>query len=872
MRKLIVLVFAFSMCINKDYAQMSNAASVSGYDQHEAFNPLFYPQSGNDYRSSGGQPGPKYWQNRADYKIIATLDTTLHSITGSVDISYKNNSPDNLSFLWLQLDQNIYRQDSRSEATSLVTGGRFVNKSFTQGTVLKSVTIHQNGKSSKVDYLVNDTRMQVKLPNSVKANGGMIELKIDFSFVIPEYGTDRMGRLNTKNGWIYEIAQWYPRMCVYDDVIGWNTLPYLGAGEFYLEYGDIDYTITAPSNMILTGSGALENPAQVLTSTQLSRLDQAKSSDKTVMIRTPEEAAQAKPQSAKSTLTWNFKCHQTRDVAWAASKGFVWDAARINLPSGKKALAQSVYPAESGGDSAWGRSTEYVKYSIELCSKEWFEYTYPVATNVAGIVGGMEYPGIVFCSWKAKREGLWGVTNHEFGHNWFPMIVGSNERKYAWMDEGFNTFINDVDTKVFNKGEYYRPQDNQKMARYNFGPGSESLMNVPDVIQNANLGVAAYYKPAMALHMLRKFVLGEERFDYAFRTYIERWAFKHPTPWDFFRTMENVGGEDLAWFWRGWILNNWKLDQGIKDVKYVENDPSKGALITIENLDQMVMPVVMAIQQDNGKTDTIKLPVEIWQRGGSWTFKYQSDSKIKSIVIDPKHEMPDYNPQNNTWNGGSAALKAVPQGITATSILNKYIQAIGGADKLKRLKDFSMTATGAIQDQDIVFTKLYKNPGKYLSTVSIPDLNMTPMKIVINGDSIFMNQMGNPVPLNDEIKKVLKERSEIFPELSLLDQNNAVVKGITTINGADAYELNVNFGNITYSYFYDVNTGFKLRQGESSTDMPEASTTIDYSDYRDVDGIKFPYKMNEDLGQISFDLQVQNLKINSGLISDGEFK
>jgi hypothetical protein len=353
--------------------------------------------------------------------------------------------------------------------------------------------------------------------------------------------------------------------------------------------------------------------------------------------------------AAAAPLTWHFRCNQTRDVAWAASRAFIWDAARIDLPDGRKALAQSVYPSESAGQKAWDRSTEFVKGCIELYSKQWYPYTYPVATNVAGTVGGMEYPGIVFCSSMEKDAGLWDVTNHEFGHNWFPMIVGSNERKYAWMDEGFNTFINAVDTRIFNKGEFYHKGDAWREAAYLFGEKSEAIMTLPDVLLSANLGNEAYNRPGLALDLLRRYVLGEKRFDEAFRTYIRRWAFKHPGPWDFFRTMENVAGEDLGWFWRGWILNNWKLDQGVVGVRYKEDDPSRGAIITIENREEMVMPVFLAIQQVNGVTDTLTLPVEIWQKGGTKAFAYPSVSRIRSIVIDPKHDYPDINPANNTW-------------------------------------------------------------------------------------------------------------------------------------------------------------------------------------------------------------------------------
>jgi hypothetical protein len=323
----------------------------------------------------------------------------------------------------------------------------------------------------------------------------------------------------------------------------------------------------------------------------------------------------------------------------------------MNLPKGKTALAQSVYPAEDGGLDGWGRSTEYVKGCIEFYSNYVHEYTYPVATNVAGIVGGMEYPGIVFCSSKSRKDDLWGVTDHEFGHNWFPMIVGNNERKYAWMDEGFNTFINFLSADNFNNGEYKSSQMNdlQRLAPIIFRPKADPIMTIPDVVQASNLGWEAYYKPALGLKMLREQVLGKERFDYAFHLYVQRWAFKHPTPYDFFRTMEDAAGEDLGWFWKGWFFENYKLDQGVKGVTYVEQNPQKGSFITIENLDQWAMPAKIDIEEVSGKKTRVELPVEIWQRGGSWTFKAATQQPIRSVTIDPEHNLPDINPDNNVW-------------------------------------------------------------------------------------------------------------------------------------------------------------------------------------------------------------------------------
>ncbi|RYU96440.1 M1 family metallopeptidase [Emticicia agri] len=629
--------------------------SASKYDHRDAFNPLFNFMPGTAFRSGTGAPGPLYWQNKADYKINVKLDETANTLTGEVEITYKNISPDKLPFVWLQLDQNQFNDHSRGGKTTAIVGGRFGNTGFEGGYTVQFVSAEKKvtaGKKSSnrsvyAEHLIDDTRMQIRLSEPL-TTGEELKIKISYSFKVPRYGSDRMGKQETESGIIYEMAQWYPRMAVYDDVEGWNTLPYLGAGEFYLEYGDFEYNVTVPWDHIVAGSGELTNPSEVLTAEQIKRFNEAKNSDKTVIIRSKEEVADAKSRPRNSgTLTWKFKCKQARDIAWASSKAFVWDAARINLPSGKTSIAQSVYPTESATNDSWNRSTEYVKGCIEFYSKYIYEYSYPSATNVAGIVAGMEYPGIVFCSYRDKNESLWGVTDHEFGHNWFPMIVGSNERKYAWMDEGFNTFINTLSTKNFNNGEYYQPENARQYAPYFYD--RDPIMNIPDVIQNNNIGLALYVKPGFGLTMLRDLVLGEKRFDYAFKEYVNRWAFKHPTPLDFFRTMEDAAGEDLGWFWKGWYVNDWKIDQGVKDVSYIQQDATKGSVITIENVEKMPMPVVVEIKESNGTTKRVDLPVEVWQRGSSWSFKYPSTSAIESVTVDPDGKLPDVNAKNNQW-------------------------------------------------------------------------------------------------------------------------------------------------------------------------------------------------------------------------------
>ncbi len=391
-----------------------NAAPITNYNYHDAFAPFFYTKNGTEYRAASGEPGPKYWQNKANYKLAVHLNEETNEISGYEILDYTNNSPQKLDFIWMQLDQNLFKKESRGSAIVPVAGSRNAGhgQDFDAGYKIKSVKLLAGLKEEKeidVKYIVNDTRMQIFLPKEIAANGGALKVKIEYSFISPEYGSDRMGVLATKNGKIFTVAQWFPRVCVYDDIMGWNTMPYTGPGEFYLEYGDIDFSVTASSKIIVVGSGELVNPQEVYTPAQMKRWALAANSDKTIIIRSAEEVTdeQSRPTSKKE-LTWHFKIKNTRDAAWGASASFIIDAAKMNLPSGKKSLAISAYPIESNGDTAWARSTEYVKKSIEFNSAKWYEFSYPAATNVAGVVGGMEYPGIVFCGAKAKKRRLMG--------------------------------------------------------------------------------------------------------------------------------------------------------------------------------------------------------------------------------------------------------------------------------------------------------------------------------------------------------------------------------------------------------------------------------------------------------------------------------
>ena len=637
----IFLSFLFSVFSLSIFAQEVDYGNQHLFDQ-------FTYRQGNAYRTASGKPGPEYWQNSADYVLEATLDDKTHTISGNVTIHYTNNSPETLDFIWLYLEQNRFTENSRGTLTTPVQGNRY-SGDIEGGFELKGVSARTNtGTSSK--YLINDTRMQLFLDKPLAAKGGEVEIKMNFKFKVPVHGMDRMGRLDVKDGTIYAIAQWYPRVAVFDDVVGWNTEPYLGAGEFYCEYGNFDVKITAPANQTVICSGILQNPKDVLTSTQQERWAQAEKSDKTVYIIKPNEVG--KPSAHAKTsgmLTWHFKMENTRDVAWASSTAFIWDAAQMNLGDGKTGLAQSVYPKESNeGKNSWNRSTEFTKASIEFYSNTYYPYPYHNAINVAASVGGMEYPGVSFCSYRSRDAGdLWDVTDHEFGHNWFPMIVGSNERRYPWMDEGLNTFINHYSTAAFNNGEFPTTGDKPRsLVGYLTFQNREGIDTSPEVANARNLAYTAYYKPSAGLFMLREYILGPERFDNAFKSYIRTWAYKHPQPNDFFNHIENVAGEDLDWFWKGWFYGNGNIDLGITSVKSYTG----GYLITLENKGQIPMPMVLEVIYTDNSKETVSLPVEIWQRGNSWTHLLKTNKEVQRVVFDPNKMVPDINILNDTWN------------------------------------------------------------------------------------------------------------------------------------------------------------------------------------------------------------------------------
>lgn len=632
-------------------------APGQGYNPTETFAPFDMAQPASVYRGADGRPGPSYWQNRADYQLRVTLDPVAKTISGTATITYTNASPDPLDTLWLQLDQNLYKPGSRG---ALSRGG--APGGSTEGMVLDAVGVSvAGGKATAVTPLVTDTRAQLTLATPLASKAKAV-ITIRYHYRIPEAwgGRTSWGRLH--DGDAFDIAQWYPRMAVYDDIRGWDTAPYL-AQEFYLTYGDFEYWVTLPSDMLVAGSGALMNPTEVLTQTQVARLAKAGLSDATVPIRTVAEIADpaSRPKQG-GTLTWHYHMANTRDVAFAASKTFAWDAARIRLPGNKSSLAMSFYPAESDGQARWGRSTEYVKDTVERFSAKWFPYPYPAAINVAGPTSGMEYPGIVFDGPEDKGKELFWITAHEIGHNWFPMIVGFDERRHAWMDEGFNTFIDVYQSAEFNRGEY-GPKRDSEYAEGGGNPVDEILPvladpTAPPILSRSDTVVekwrhpVTYFKSALGLTLLREQILGPERFDPAFRRFIAAWAFKHPKPADFFRAMESAAGEDLSWFWRGWYANNWQMDLAVAGMDYVKGDAANGALVKVEARDKLVMPVILRVTYVDGKRTDMRLPAETWIRQSVTPVFVPGTAKIVKVELDPDHNLPDRDRRNNRWPAG----------------------------------------------------------------------------------------------------------------------------------------------------------------------------------------------------------------------------
>ncbi|MBA6392058.1 M1 family metallopeptidase [Colwellia sp. BRX10-3] len=539
----------------------------------------------NTYRTASGAPGHQYWQQDVDYKIDITLDDEKQTLSGNETIDYTNNSPDTLRYLWLQLDQNKLADNAGAKTTRTApkkkitySGLRNVIQTdeFQGGYEITKVT-GSNGKA--LSYVINGTMMRIDLPKALKS-GDSVELNINWNYQLHEQkvlgGRSGYEYFKEDDNYLYEIASWFPRAAAYYDVMGWQNKQFIGSGEFTLEFGDYDVSITVPADHVVAATGVLQNPKDVLTKTQRDRLAKAKKADKPVLIITPEEALENEKSRATKTKTWEFEAKNVRDFAFASSRKFIWDAQ--GYKGGKTdTMAMSYYPNE--GNPLWEKySTESIIHTMEQYNKYTFAYPYPVSISVNGPVGGMEYPMITFNGprptldketgektySRRTKYGLIGVIIHEVGHNYFPMIVNSDERQWTWMDEGLNTFLQFVAEQAWEEGYPSRRGDAANITSYMKSDNQVPIMtNSESILQFGN---NAYGKPATALNILRETVMGRELFDFAFKEYAQRWKFKRPTPADFFRTMEDASGIDLDWFWRGWFYTTDHVDIALGNI------------------------------------------------------------------------------------------------------------------------------------------------------------------------------------------------------------------------------------------------------------------------------------------------------------------
>jgi hypothetical protein len=621
----------------------------TGSGDTSLFAPLNLP-NGNIYRSGDGSPGPKYWEQRADYDLHGTLDTTAKALRGEMTLRYTNNSPDTLRFVWFQVEQNAFKNgslnsyvfpaESRFGARNF-EGGDFIDR-FNQ---VAGAAKGARGTGVPLKTRVEGTVMKVDLATPLPP-GQTTTFDVAWHFNVPEHGADRMGR----DGALYELAQWYPRVCVFDDLRGWNTEPYLGQGEFYLEYGDYNLSVTVPAGYIVAATGMLQNAAEVLTPTEISRLAQAAKSETPVHIITEDElkSGAARPKRATGMVTWRFAAHNVRDAVWAASPDYMWDAS-----SWQGHMAFAYY--RPSAIEPWKDAADMSRMSINEYSERWFQYPYPQISAVEGPISGMEYPMLAMEDRNPDKYSLYNVVTHEIGHMWYPMIVGSNERMHMWQDEGFNTFINYFsEARRFpEKGTYDErvAHDRREVEAYMQHNVDVPLEVQPDRIEPMLLGENAYVKTAVGLGLLRDEILGPAAFDDAFREYTRRWAFKHPSPADFYRTMENVSGRRLDWFFREWFIENPHFDVAVDSVRQKQVGDIDSVQVFYGNHARGVLPLHARFTFSDGSTENFDYPAEIWSTDEVnydrlYGFK---GKKITKVELDPDKRSMDTDRSNNVW-------------------------------------------------------------------------------------------------------------------------------------------------------------------------------------------------------------------------------
>ncbi len=659
-----LLLFTTTLLVLGAYAQniQNNPTSNHGNKFEQLGTILPTP---NEYRTASGAPGNKYWQQRADYDIKCALDEKKLTLTGTETITYYNNSPDVLTYLWLQLDENEHStvnnsgyQDGSNLPAYLPMDGvnKLLTKSVDNGYGHKITKITETLTGKALAYTVNKTMMRLEVPTPLKP-GQKISFQVQWSYKIP----DRMtmgGRggyeyFPEEDNHLFTLAQWYPRLCVYSDFQGWQNHQFTGRGEFALTFGNFKVQMTVPADHVVLSTGECLNYAQTLSPAQLARWQKAQTSTEPVEVVTLEEAKKAEKQKSSATKTWIFKADNVRDFAWGSSRKFVWDAMPTYV-EGKKIMCMSGYSKEAYGLYR-KYSTKAVAHTIRSYSKFTIPYPYPVAQSIEA-ANGMEYPMICFNYGRTEKDGTYsettkngmlGVIIHEVGHNFFPMIINSDERQWSWMDEGLNTFVQYLTEELYDnkfpsrRGPAWSITDYMKLPKDQLEP---IMTNSENIVQ---FGPNAYSKPSVGLNILRETVMGRELFDYAFKEYARRWAFKHPTPADFFRTMEDASAEDLDWFWRGWFYSIDACDIAIDSVRFATFD-ANGRLQprnpTPKNIDKPIVNSfddISKIRNRQDKSIRFLTDIDTTLRDFYWRYARGIEPYDSITKVTAKPTMPD---------------------------------------------------------------------------------------------------------------------------------------------------------------------------------------------------------------------------------------
>ncbi|MFN2433590.1 MAG: M1 family metallopeptidase [Gemmatimonadota bacterium] len=605
-------------------------------------------------RSSTGEPGARYWQQRVRYDIRAEVDPATRLLTGHETVGYENHSPDTLRAVVFHLYQNLFAETALNTRAVPVTGGLTLDSLAVEGLVLDVGPANAAGRGAAPDTTgplrVEGTTLTVRLPEPLPP-GGDVEFSIGWHFTVPGgSGVPRMGMVDSTTG---QIAQWYPQIATYDDLRGWDTRPYLSNGEFYLEYGTFDLALTLPAGTVVLATGELQNAEQVLPESVRERLERAARSDSTVQVLTAADfgPGQATLGSAGERLTWRFHAENVRDAAFAFGDHYLWDASSgvVDPATGRRTAVHALYRPSA---ATWKDSARMTKDAIEVFSRNVHPYPYPHITSSEGLVGGMEYPMIVFVADFATEQRTHRVIAHELGHEWFPMMVGSDETAYAWMDEGVNTFIT-----VFAAEHYYpdspeRAEVRERYRGYTRATNATfTLMDAPDAVAvgGGDVGILGYRKPATALLALRE-ILGHATFDDALAEYTERWLYKHPAPWDFFRTVEDVAGRDLDWFWQPWFYGTGISDLALGEVRVSGEGAGRRVVVTVRNEGTVLSPVELRITTTDGRTLEARAPETVWFDGRR-TARVEASvpGEVARVELDPEAFFADVDPADDVW-------------------------------------------------------------------------------------------------------------------------------------------------------------------------------------------------------------------------------